>query len=46
MTESALIDEYRNERLGFMDTLNEDEPRADLRAALATPNGVPAVVAG
>jgi hypothetical protein len=50
-TESKLIDKYKNERPGFapwrfINTLSEDELRADLRTALTMPDGVPGVIAG
>jgi hypothetical protein len=46
-----LIDKYRQERAGcapwpFINTLSEDELRADLRIALTIPEGVGGVIGG
>jgi hypothetical protein len=51
VSEYDLIQKYRNERAGFapwrfINTLSEDEIRADLRSALAMPGGVCEVIAG
>jgi hypothetical protein len=50
-TERDLIEKYRNERPGFapwrfINTLSEDEIRADLHFALTIPDGVGGVISG